>query len=158
MKRLNYCFIGMMGILIVLTTPFTITAAKIFWMVQDWPPCIYMENGEVKSYDGEMIKMIQAELPEYNHSFITGNLIIKILDEIQGISKNNEPILLQFFLEITMYFVKREVIRDSLQLTLPGKKNFSKIKKMFVFLDILKNLEEKKLYISAYLQPISFQM
>ncbi|MCP4159484.1 MAG: hypothetical protein GY760_05390 [Deltaproteobacteria bacterium] len=40
-------------------------------------------------------------------------LIIRILDKIQGISKNNEPILLQFFLEITKYFAKRTVIRDS---------------------------------------------
>ncbi|MCP3922924.1 MAG: hypothetical protein GY714_10090, partial [Desulfobacterales bacterium] len=38
-------------------------------------------------------------------------LIIRIFDEIQGMTKNNEPILQQFFLVITKYFAKRAVIR-----------------------------------------------
>ncbi len=68
-KSLNYCLLGAMGIFIILATPLTLVADEIEWMISEWPPCIYTENGELKGYDSEMIKMIQAELPEYNHSF-----------------------------------------------------------------------------------------
>jgi uncharacterized protein (TIGR02285 family) len=48
-------------------------ANKITWMTIDWPPYEYKENAEYKGYGIDLIKILQKELPMYQHEFQQAN-------------------------------------------------------------------------------------
>ncbi|MCP3926817.1 MAG: TIGR02285 family protein [Desulfobacterales bacterium] len=72
-KYPKYLIIAVFSIIYLLKYPLFLVADEITWMITDWKPCAYFENGKYKGYDIEMIKLIQAELPEYNHKFLEAN-------------------------------------------------------------------------------------
>ena len=48
---------------------FPVNADKILWYVLDYKPYEYIEDGVYKGYGVKWMKMLQSELPQYQHSF-----------------------------------------------------------------------------------------
>jgi uncharacterized protein (TIGR02285 family) len=56
-------------ILFILSFSLSANAGKILWYVLDYKPYEYVEHGVFKGYGVKWMKMLQSELPQYQHSF-----------------------------------------------------------------------------------------
>ncbi|MEH6444151.1 MAG: transporter substrate-binding domain-containing protein [Oceanospirillaceae bacterium] len=57
------------AIFFILSLPLPANADKMLWYVLDYKPYEYVEDGVFKGYGVKWMKMLQSELPQYQHSF-----------------------------------------------------------------------------------------
>ncbi len=71
MRCISILFVSLLGLIGLFQT--SLSADEITWIVTDWPPFQYQEEGTYKGYGIELQRLIESEMPEYTHRTITAN-------------------------------------------------------------------------------------
>lgn len=89
----------------------TASSETLTWLISDWYPYQYLEEGEYKGFGIEMIRLLQGELTNYNHKFLIANTARKekLLKEnrqvcVFGIHKTSEREQFSYFTIPDQYY------------------------------------------------------
>lgn len=84
----------------------------VSWAISAEPPITYVDKGEFKGYGVEYIKMIQAELPQYNHIIYSAGNYKRLAQDVVhgpltaaiGLFKTDERLQVMYFAKVPVFF------------------------------------------------------